>query len=368
MRMTRRLAFFMAVWGLCVWGGWPVAAQQAQDDPYAGAINKTREASLRGGFEQTAESMPILKEGPHTLKLHVVSATTGEALRMFQVSLYPRNATRFAIGRLGEVVWPSWKTYQDVAGVVSLDGLPKDRWFLMVSSPGYVRHGQGVSVPHKEVLEIVLVPKTARLSGRVVDAITHTPLAGATVTMGYLIGTREGLDGIEDPDFRPLTTGADGTFRLEPLAGEGYKTGVAISHDGYFQENRTLAATAPWKETLGDILLYPHAGIDGQVIDATGQPVEGQPVYVLDEEIPYLDPQEVARFFSHKAPKEFARPQYAQMPEAAQRYITNGQGRFSSILPMHAGRYRVVYGSLDKHVELIELGYGEKKTLRLEKR
>ncbi|GEM_PF-6046355 len=364
MRMTRRLAFFMAVWGLCVWGSRPVAAQQARDDPYAGAINKIHEASLRGGAVQTSEPAPILKEGPHTLQLHVVSAATGEALRMFQVSLYPREATRSAMGRLSGVVWPSWKTYQDVAGVVSLEGLSKDRWFLMVSSPGYIRHGQVVMVPHEKVLEIALAPKTARLSGRVVDAVTQTPLPGATVTMGYFIGAREGLDGIEDPDFHPVTTGADGIFRLEPLAGEGYGTRVEISHDGYFPENRRLAATAPWKEALGDILLYPHARIDGQVIDATGQPVEDQPVYVLEEEIPYLDPQEVARFFS---PKDFARPQYAQMPEAAQRYITNGQGRFSSI-PMHAARYRVVYGSLDKHVELIELEYGQNKALRLQKR
>lgn len=328
---------------------------QAQDDPYGALIQEFN----RGMSPQTLESgPPPLQEGPHRLQLHVVSAATGEELRGFQMSLYPREGARFGTGRLGEVVWPSWKAYHDVVGVVTIDGLPEDRFFLMVYSPGYVRYGQGVTAPHEKVLEIVLIPKTARLSGRVVDAVTSAPLAGATVTMGYSIGTREGLDGIADPDFRPVTTSADGTFRLEPLAGEGYVTRLDISHDGYFREGRTLAAATPWKEALGDILLYPHASIEGQVIDAVGQPVQDQPVYILQEEVPYQDIRAVARLLAGKS-REDAK---------AMRYRTDADGRFETI-PMPGDRYRIVYGSsLDRHVELIELEYGDKRTIRLEKR
>jgi hypothetical protein len=300
---------------------------------------------------------PPLQEGPHQLQLHVVSSATGEELRQFQVSLYPRTATRFGAGRLGEVVWPLWKTYHEVAGVAFLDGLSEDRWFLIIYSPGYVWHGQGVTVPHKDVLELALVPKTARLSGRAVDAVTRTPLAGATVTMSYLIGASEGVDGIEEPDFHPATTGPDGTFQFEPVPGAGYETRVAISHEGYFRESRTLAATAPWNETLGDILLYPHGRIDGQVLDGTGQPVQGQMVYVLHEEVPYQNVQAVARLFARK---------YRQDPKAMP-YRTDAAGRFTTI-PMPGGRYRIVYGDLDRHVQLIGLDHGEQKTLRLEKR
>lgn len=352
--MKTYLTVFMIVWGLYSCGSWPVAAQEAQDDPYAETIQDL----IQGMPPQTiGPGAPPLQEGPHRLQLHVVSSATGEELRRFQVSLYPRTATRFGTGRLGEVVWPSWKTYHDVAGVASLDGLPEDRWFLMTYSPGYVWYGQGVTVPHEEVLEIPLVPKTARLSGRVVNAVTHTPLAGATVTMSYLIGASEGVDGIEEPDFHPATTGADGTFRLEPLPGAGYETRLAISYDGYFPEGRTLAATAPWNDTLGDILLYPHGRIDGQVLDGTGQPVQGQMVYVLHEEVPYQDVRVVARLFARK---------YRQDPKTMP-YRTDTAGRFTTI-PMPGGRYRIVYGDLDRHVQLIGLEHGEKKTLRLEKR
>ena len=352
--MKRRLTAFMIVWGLCVAGGWAVAAQEAQDDPYVETIQEL----MQGMSPQTVESgPPPLQEGPHRLRLHVVSATTGGELRTFQVSLYPRDPSRVGSGRLSEVLWPSWKTYHDIAGMASLDGLPEDRWFLMVYSPGYVRHGQGITVPQGAVLEVALVPKTARLSGRVVDAVTSTPVAGATVQISYLIGASEGLDGIEDPDFRPVTTGADGIFRLEPLAGAGYETRLAISYDGYFTERRTSAGAAPWKEALGDILLYPHARIDGQVLDVTGQPVAGQPVYVFHEEVPYQDVRAVARLLAGK---------YREDPKAM-RYRTDAEGRFTTI-PMPGGRYRVVYGSLDRHIQLIGLEYGEKKILRLEKR
>jgi hypothetical protein len=227
----------------------------------------------------------------------------------------------------------------------------------MIYSPGYVWYGQGVTVPHGDVLEVTLVPKTARLSGRVVDAVTRSPLAGATVTMSYLIGASEGVDGIDEPDFDPATTRADGSFRFESVPGAGYETRLAISHEGYFRESRTLAATAPWDETLGDILLYPHARIDGQVLDGTGQPIHGQMVYVLHEEVPYQDVRAVARLFARK---------YRQDPKAMP-YRTDTAGRFTTI-PMPGGRYRIVYGDLDTHVQLIELEHGEKKALRLEKR
>ena len=105
--MKRSLTVFMIVWGLCVCGGWPVAAQEAQDDPYVETIQELNQ----GMPPQTAgPGSPPLQEGPHRLQLHVVSTATGAELRMFQVSLYPREATRFAMGRLSEVVWPSWKT------------------------------------------------------------------------------------------------------------------------------------------------------------------------------------------------------------------------------------------------------------------
>lgn len=336
---------------LCMIGVSPVKAQESNSDPYADSI---QEAIHDMGQQVSGTGPPPFQEADTRFQIHIVSADTGEELKIFQVQFMAMDPSMFfpATGHLFEFISPSWKKYRDVTGAVLIEGLPKSNWLLQIYSPGYIRYSKKVTIPYDEILEIALEPKAARLNGRIIDAMSSNSISGAKIQIMYKVG----ISTQPDPDFHPVITGEDGSFLLESLTGEGYKNELSISHGSYFRKIQIIEASAPWKNNLGDILLYPHAGILGQVVDSSGQPVDGQSLYVLHEDIAYQDPQAVAQFFSRK---------YGEDPKAM-RYETDANGRFTTI-PMHGGQYRVVYGNIDREVQLIGLEYGEEKTVILKK-
>ena len=110
-------------------------------------------------------------------------------------------------------------------------------------------------------------PELGSIHGRVVDADTDAPLAGATVSSGT----------------RSTVSGEDGTFSLQLPAGA---RDVTFGHDGYVTrvlEDVDVASGAT--EELGDVELEPEATepengtVHGRVIDAdTEEPIAGASV------------------------------------------------------------------------------------------
>ena len=119
----------------------------------------------------------------------------------------------------------------------------------------------------------VTLQQAYEISGRVVDAVSGEPIAGARVS----VSSREAryAEG-------PPPTGADGTYRAFALPGQSYLS-VTGAPDRYTQSDLNQpgasvtvtdrAVTAP------DIALTPATRLEGVVVDAQGSPVPRALVY-----------------------------------------------------------------------------------------
>ncbi len=144
-------------------------------------------------------------------------------------------------------------------GVARFDGLPpSERVFLRCVAAGRVSSDvRGVDLPPTGEATVVVVLATGRtLRGRVTDAETGAPVAGAGVGIGW--------DGE-----RAALTSAVGTYTLTGLAERGDEM-VTVRADGY--------ATA--REAVGtrdsvDFSLRRGFGATGRIVDAGGAPVAG---------------------------------------------------------------------------------------------
>lgn len=125
-----------------------------------------------------------------------------------------------------------------------------------------IRDARGVDVrwyagwQPAEPLEKPAGKGTATVTGRVVDAGTGRPVAGALVWSGM------------PPELPPVRTGKDGTFRL-PLPKAESSFGVAAA--GYLLPGSPLLPSA--KPVT--VALKRAARIQGQVVDSEGTPVAG---------------------------------------------------------------------------------------------
>lgn len=99
------------------------------------------------------------------------------------------------------------------------------------------------------------------VTGRVTDALTRKPIAGALVWSGL------------PPERPPVRTGADGTFRLPVPPGGTPWIGVAAP--GYQLPDRQPARTGPVA-----VALQPATTVRGQVVDSSGAPIAGAVVHI----------------------------------------------------------------------------------------
>ncbi|RMF74465.1 MAG: hypothetical protein D6738_06355 [Acidobacteria bacterium] len=105
------------------------------------------------------------------------------------------------------------------------------------------------------------LPRAARLVGRVIDASTGAPIAGAAVWPG------------EDLT-RVARTGGDGRFVIEGLEPGGVRLNAVAA--GYVRPgNETLATVGDERLPPPTIALHPGAFVAGRVVDADGRPVAG---------------------------------------------------------------------------------------------
>lgn len=118
--------------------------------------------------------------------------------------------------------------------------------------------------------------QTARVEGRVFDAKTKAPIAGAKVTFsGFNESNNDELE---------TTTDADGRYEFAHLTPEDYAWGA--SAPGYSERwHGDVDFPVPAKGLKWDIPLVRHAHLAGQVRDAQGRPVVGADVRVYCEEV-----------------------------------------------------------------------------------
>jgi protocatechuate 3,4-dioxygenase beta subunit len=104
-------------------------------------------------------------------------------------------------------------------------------------------------------------PRRAEVTGKVTDAVTGKPIAGALVWSGL------------PPDLPPAHTAGDGSFRL-PVLAAGKTFGVAAS--GY--EMSEPQPASPGRPAA--VVLKRTVEIRGQVVDTAGAPVAGAEIQV----------------------------------------------------------------------------------------
>ncbi len=134
--------------------------------------------------------------------------------------------------------------------------------------------GPLAAAPGASVRVVVWVRASVRLSGRVLDAATNLPVAGAEVHVA-----RPGTS-------RPAgTTGADGRFGPVPAGPAGARVQVAVRAQGYVPRLEPVLLPAGDAPFAVEIAVEPGDAWEGTVVDAEGRPVEGARVSTTDDGI-----------------------------------------------------------------------------------
>lgn len=160
----------------------------------------------------------------------------------------------------GEPALPLGRT--DAKGRLTVHGIGKERVFLHL----FARDGQRRREPLPAgapagtgALRFVL-SAPAWIDGRVVDAASRKPLAGALVWAGH------------DPGLS-ATAGADGRYRI--VAPPDDRFWVQAEAGGFLPENRWVSA-AEARAGKGPLLALPSAvEVEGRVVDEAGAPLAG---------------------------------------------------------------------------------------------
>jgi len=164
-------------------------------------------------------------------------------------------------------------------------------------------------------LQIILHPPARyMLSGQVVD------VEGKSIPdVEILLAERNhGGSGLTKPQFIPVRTGTDGTFRFpdefQPLDVSGLISRTLIAQkQGYAIWGRRLDTTGA--ESSVHIALLPANAIKGRVLDHQGQPLAAAEVWLWTLEVPL--------------PQSEIRLDYSFMEELSPRTQTNEQGVFT---------------------------------------
>ena len=163
--------------------------------------------------------------------------------------------------------WPLAKS--DGEGAFTIARAPQ-KWTMLAARKDSL-YGQRASGPDNKAL-VVRLEKSAVLSGRVRDAKTKMPVAGAVVR---LIVPRAPLRG----DVAPMAlTDAKGTYSITAPAGSYM---VTTAHPGY-QAQMVDASLTTGQQLVKDINATQHARVTGVIVDEEKRPVVGAAVSAED--------------------------------------------------------------------------------------
>lgn len=168
-----------------------------------------------------------------------------------------------AVVRLEGPVTLRW-VEASATGAFRLEGLPSTPGGRLVAEAGDAGRAQS-AVPPAGPVRLVLAP-AATLRGRVVDARSGSPVAGARVVAGSQTGESTGR------------SGADGRYEIRGLAPGSHALGADQPRYVRWQLDRLdLPAGAV---VTRDIPLVPAATLSGRVVDEDGLPVADAQGYV----------------------------------------------------------------------------------------
>lgn len=142
------------------------------------------------------------------------------------------------------------KTIQDPHGAFTWEKLPPGRYVLTASTEGRPpARSSPVEVEMGRVTAHVriVVPRGATLSGRVLDASTRKPVAGAVIALDAFTVARQGT--------QPTRSDAQGAYALEGAPPGPFS--VRVSHDGYRTRTVTGLTTRGSAGAQQDIELNP---------------------------------------------------------------------------------------------------------------
>ncbi|MFI5181677.1 MAG: carboxypeptidase regulatory-like domain-containing protein [Thermoanaerobaculia bacterium] len=165
-------------------------------------------------------------------------------------------------------------------GTFQLDDVPPGTWSVVVEAKGYqpARAGNVVVEEGGTVRDVeIKVSLGAALKGRVLDATTGQPVAGAMVMHGSAgagagAGPLAAIASTSPED--EVATDADGAFALEGLVPG--KVSLTVKHPDYTDGHQTIDV----KEGTGtaEIKLTPGSALGGLVVSDAQQPLPGADV------------------------------------------------------------------------------------------
>ena len=134
---------------------------------------------------------------------------------------------------------------------------------------------------------------TARIEGRILDALTGNPISDAGVTLAVYVTPDDrplpGFQAIFPAARDPITTSPDGTFRIDGVRAGDYRV-VAMAR-GYvrqeYMQKLTYGSGRPIRLSDGqslqgiDIRLVRTGSLSGRVVDDSGKPAVDAPVNLL---------------------------------------------------------------------------------------
>ncbi len=195
-------------------------------------------------------------------------------------------ATGATLTIAGSGIWPARSTDAHADGTFEIVGIPSGVYELRA------RAGTEVAEPIAPLVldpgdarEVVLtVTQGATLDGRVVDAITQQPLAGARVVLA-----EDALDAAP----RAIIAGEDGSFHAVGLLRRPHQ--VSARSPGYVPRVGALAVPGPAPVVLA---LDRQVAVSGRVVDGRGAPVAGAQLEVmardLDDRVTWLTASSIA--------------------------------------------------------------------------
>jgi RNA polymerase sigma factor (sigma-70 family) len=149
-------------------------------------------------------------------------------------------------------------------GICAFDGLPPGlKVFVAPTHAKGYGSWTAVALPENGDIRTEIRLKPGRtLTGRVIDASTRAPIAGARIGMNWTMEMA-------------VATAADGTYALPGWTGHGVQE-VRVRAEGYASDEKVVGAA----EQV-DFALQPGYAAHGRIVGADGQPVDGALVTLI---------------------------------------------------------------------------------------
>jgi RNA polymerase sigma-70 factor (ECF subfamily) len=245
--------------------------RSAADGTFSFRLDPGRMVNLRATAEslagveldslQAGERVRVVMPEPVRLKVEV-RTSDGPPLASTPVHLFSK--ANWGLG--GQLVDRTEST--DASGSARFSDLVPGvgTWIdVLATEDGYAGWTE-VTLPREGETSVqIALPKGRTLTGRVVDARTDRPIAGANLAMLWTFSHR-------------VTTDADGRYRMPGWTGKGVSA-IHVQAEGYGAEYRVVGEAS----TI-DFALEPGATLVGRVVDASRNPIGGAYVHAQNRE------------------------------------------------------------------------------------